>query len=155
MAKKKTKPKKKEPLDLAQRYIRIRRYLEGLDAESISAYKSITIFLVVVDMFGVYWWLGAKKLGIALILMLIGVLTIFLLLERRLPEKMTDNKPEEEKEEEAAEDKKEEKKEDKKEEAEKKSEGPLAALGSLGDSLGLGSAEEYEKRVNASLAPGF
>jgi len=53
-----------------------------MSLEDIRAYKIVCIVLVVADLFGIYWYLGLKKLGIALLMVVIAFLAVFLYLER-------------------------------------------------------------------------
>jgi hypothetical protein len=57
--------------------------LKQLDLETLNTLKIMMFVFIVVDMVGVYWYLELKKLAVALLIVLMGCLTIILLLERR------------------------------------------------------------------------
>jgi len=57
-----------------------------LDRKSLEAIRFAFFGAIVVNLFGIYWYLGLKKLGIALLVVLIMGLTLVLLLERGLPQ---------------------------------------------------------------------
>jgi len=107
---------------------------KALDLKSLEALKYTLFVFVVADLFGVYWYLNIKKLGIALLMVMIVALSVILILERRLNDKMEENKTEE---------KEEEKKEEKEEKEESKEESSF--------DLGLPSAEEYQKKTEEAF----
>ena len=137
------------------------KMMQELDADTLQVLKYSLIGLIVVDIFGFWWYFNLKKLGTALLLVFMGCLTIILLLERRLPENMAKREVEingvkyVEKEEKPKKAKKKvieiegvkyiqkEEDENKPEEKEKKE--------GMFDNLGLPSSEEYNKRVEESF----
>lgn len=54
-----------------------------MDLETIQMWKWASIVLVVINIFGVYWYLQLRQLGIALMVVILGFFTIFLILESR------------------------------------------------------------------------
>ena len=60
--------------------------IKEMDLKTIEAYKYSLIFLLTLDLFGIYYYLGLKKLGISLMLVCIGFLSLFLILERNKKE---------------------------------------------------------------------
>jgi len=105
-----------------------------MSAKDLEAWRYSIMFLVVVDMFGVFWYLGLKRLGIAIMIFLVLALAVILLLERRLPTQ------ENQKEAKMSEEKPEEKKKEEEEEKEEDSFG-----------LGLPDPEEYQKRLKKAI----
>ena len=51
--------------------------IKNWDYETLEGAKYFTIFLIIVDLFGVYWFLGQKRLGVFLLFAFIGVLACF------------------------------------------------------------------------------
>ena len=116
-----------------------------LDRKSLEAIRFAFFGAIVVDLFGIYWYLKLKSLGSALLIVLIIGLTLVLLLERGLPP--LPPKPKEKVKKEV---KKmtEETKEQETQEAEQ--EEPQESL--MGDlDTGLPDAEEYKKRAEKAL----
>jgi len=114
-----------------------------LSQETLQMIRYGLLGFLVLDIFGFYWYLEWKQLGIALFLVVTIFLTIILLLERRY-----DNMEQTEKEieiEKLEKKLKELKGEDKKPTTEEKED----AQSSMG--LGLPSAEEFQKRSEEAL----
>ena len=102
--------------------------------------KEVYFFLIIVDLFGVFWYFGLEKLGTATLLILMSLLALKLFIERR-----DDNMTEEEKEEEEK-----VKKEEKKSESSDKDQEDGETKDIFGD-LGLPDSEEYNRRLEKAL----
>lgn len=116
---------------------------KSLNRQEISAYKNMLFFLIIVDMFAVYWWLGLKKLGIASMFVFLVFLAFILFLERDLPlEKKKMIQP-----------KKEDKKmqEQKTEETNDEVQESQGSNFDMGFDTGLPNAEDYNKRASEAL----
>jgi len=117
-----------------------------LDAKSLEAIR-IGIFVVIVaDIFGLWWFLGVKKLAMALLIFLIIGLVIVLLLERKLPPKPIKKIKKEEKP------KMEEKPTQEEEYKDLTPEQPVEDEGMFGNmDLGIPNAEEFQERAERAL----
>ncbi len=122
---------------------------KGLKAKELESYKFTLFFVIIADLFGIYWYLKMKSLGMAIMIFSMMALSVILILERNLP---IETKKEEIKMPEEIEKKKEEKEEKEEKKEEKKENTDEDSLG-LGDGvdLGLGSSEEYNKRLSNAL----
>lgn len=103
--------------------------VKNLSYKDVKAWRTLIIVLVCLDLFGIYWYLGMKKLGGALLIVMIFGLVFLLLLTKDKqppPETKTNGKPK-----------------PKEEEPEEES--------FNFDSLGLPNSENYNKRVNNAL----
>ncbi len=129
----------------------------GLDEKSLEAIRYFLMGMIILDLFGIYWYLELKKLGGALLIVIIFLLAIVMFLESNLPQrsrrevkKMNEQELEPKKPEEET--KKEEKKKESKDDKDKDEETEEAeAPNILGEGMGLPSAEEYEKRINDAI----
>ena len=126
-------------MEFLQKIKQIKRKFENYDEEELGIYRIGTIIAVVVTLFGVYWYLQAKAIGITLLFIEIIFLVYILVLDRNLPadklkkkevKKMNDENPK--------------KKPDESEEEEPEEDNIL------GDT-GLPNAEEYNKRAEKAL----
>jgi len=130
---------------------------KALKEKDLEAIRYSLFFLIVVDLFGIYWFLEAKKLGIALLMVIIMFLVVILMLERNLPLKNKSKgggkmgKNDEEIKE--LEDKVKELKKDNKDsgEVEDPEETSQGLNMGLDFDLGLPSSEEYNKRIEKAL----
>lgn len=59
---------------------------KALTRKELEGYKYLLFVLVGADVFGLYWYLGQKKLGTALLMVMLIALGFILFLEGRLPE---------------------------------------------------------------------
>lgn len=64
--------------------------IESIDFETLVALRWLLIIIVVADIFGVYWFLEARKIGTAILISAIFFLMIVLLLEARKFKEMDD-----------------------------------------------------------------
>ena len=115
------------------------RTIKAWDRETLEVVRYIMFVLIVGDIFGIYWYLGLKQLGVALLMVFVVILTFILILERgkevkKMPEQTTEEKPKEEV-------KKEEKKEEKEEKEEEDD----------GLRLEIPDSEEYNKRLGEAI----
>lgn len=110
--------------------------INSLELKTIVALKQTMIFLIVANLFGLYWYLGLKSIATSLLIVQMSIFVFLIISEKNQKEvkKVSKEKLKEEKE-------PEEKPEEEKEEGE--------VFGNM--DLGLPSAEEYEKRVNKAL----
>jgi len=111
-----------------------------LDRKSLEAIRFAFFGAIVVNLFGIYWYLKLKSLGIALLIVLIMGLTLVLLLERGLPQ--PPQKPI-----------KKTKKEDKKmtEESQEVEQEEPQELETDNFDTGLPNAEEFQKRAKEAM----
>lgn len=130
-----------------------------LDAKSLEAIRYAIIGFLLLDLFGIYWYLELKKLGMALLMVSIVLMFAVILLESNLPrsrrevknkmeQELEPKKPEEENQSSDSEDK--EEKKDKKEEKPEEDEEPEQSS-ILGEGMGLPDAEEYNKRMEDAI----
>lgn len=130
-----------------ERLKHIRERAEGMSMKNLESLRYLLFFILMVDMFGIYWYLKWKSLGIALLLVLVVIITMVFILERKKQDnhkqKGGTNKMDREEKQET------EEKEDKKEEQEEDS-------GWMGEmDLGLPSSDEYNKRLEKALTGGL
>lgn len=71
-------------MNLIKNFKEVIKKAKDLKREDLELFKYILIFGIVMDMFGLYWFLSAKRLGLAVMMVLIVGLIIIMLLERRL-----------------------------------------------------------------------
>jgi len=102
-------------------------WLEGISLKELKGIQMLVMISLVGVLFGVYWYLDQKKVGMALLLVHILILAGIFILERGKREQMTDEKTKQDEEQED---------EDSEEEVEVK---------------GLPNAKEYEKRAEKAL----
>jgi len=124
-------------MNIIDNFKNIMEKAKGLTRKDLNTWRYTLIFLIIVSMIGIYYFLHAKKLGIALIVVFLIGLGFIMFLESRLPsepKKVQNNaKKEVQKnmpEEEVAET----------EEVEESSD--------FGFDMGLPSSEEYNKRLD-------
>ena len=114
-------------MNLLESWKNIIEKAKSLSEKDLESLRYLMFVLVVADLVGVFWYLGLKKLGIAILICLILFLTIILLLERNLPIKKNQKEvkmPEETKEQEIEE---------------------------TDLDIGLPSAEEYSKNLREAI----
>lgn len=102
--------------------------LKEWDVKTLDSIKTFLFFMVVVDLLGVWWYLQWKKLGMALMMVILGCLGLVMYLrsqKEQIEDKKQEEKPIESKEKEPE--------------------------GFLGLNLGLPSAEDYEKRLKEAV----
>lgn len=120
-----------------------------LDRKSLEAIRFAFFGAIVVDLFGIYWYLKLKSLGSALLIVLIIGLTLVLLLERGLPPLPPKPKKKIKKE---VKKMTEETKEQETQEVEQETEQEEPQESLIGDlDTGLPDAEEYKKRAEKAL----
>ena len=108
--------------------------LKKLDKKQLGFWKNTLIFLICADIFGVFWFLHQKKIGITLMVVFLIGLGLIMFLESKLPQVKVKTKKKEVKhmpQEEAIEEKEQEEDE---------------------FSFGLPSSEEYNKRLDDAFA---
>jgi len=114
--------------------------LKSLDENKLLGYQNAIFFVVIADLIGIYYFLGLKSLGTAILIVSLVALALILWLIRELPEEKRKRRRKPKKMEEKTE--KPEKKEEE-EEFEEETE--------IKFNLGLPNAEEYNKRAEAAL----
>ena len=146
-------------MNILQNWKNIIEKANRLDRKSLEAIRFAVMFAVIIDLFGIYYYLKLKSLGGALLVVLIIGLVIVLLLERNLPPspKLTPNKQIKK---EVKTMKKETKtdeyldltpKAEQEEEEEEKPEEPKESTALGGFDTGLPNADEYNKRAEKAL----
>jgi len=115
--------------------------LKELDEKTLLSYQNTIFFIVIADLIGIYYFLGLKSLGTAILIVSLVALGLILWLTRELPEEKRNKRRKPKKMEEKEE--KTEKPEEKEEEVEEES--------SVKFNLGLPNAEDYNKRAEAAL----
>jgi hypothetical protein len=152
-------------MNFIERFKNSIEYIKSLNRKQLESWKYFTFFIIVADIFGLYWFLNLKKLGIALLFIVMGFLTLILILEGKIPpktkkieehskknekggkNKMSKNKEEEDEEED---DEEEDKEETEEVEELKDNEGMFGNF-----NIGLPDADEYNKRMEKALGQGF
>ena len=155
----KKEKKKHKPFNLQNNFKEVVRKFQAMNMETIKTFKTMMFVLIVSNIFGVWWYLEAKTLASAILIILIIFLSIFLILERRLYDKMDeeeqseDNLDEEEDDEEDEPEEKEKVVKKKKKKKKRVAEPNPAPQNFLAD-MGMDS-ESYNKRLeNAIGTPG-
>jgi len=97
----------------------------NLTLQQLKDYKILIFILIVGDIFGIYWYLGWKKLGVASLIVMFIFLAIFLILESNKSEN-GNNK-------------------------DKKRDEKTSQKGLLGDIFGTNDSEEIQKRFNKAF----
>lgn len=77
--------KKREKISFTERLSNVKEKFKSWDEKTLSLYKNGLFFIIVVDMIGVYYLLGLKSLGIAIMVISLMFLGLLLYLERELP----------------------------------------------------------------------
>lgn len=132
-------------MNILKNWINIIEKARKLDRKSLEAIRFAFFGAIVIDLFGIYWYLKLKSLGGALLIVLIMGLTLVLLLERGLPQ--PPQKPNKKVKKEVE---KMDKESEEQETPEVEQEQPEESL--MGDiDTGLPNAEEYQKRAKAAL----
>lgn len=54
------------------------------DYETLEGVKYLLMFVIVLELFGVYWWLGLKQFGILLMVLTMVALAIIIILQSKL-----------------------------------------------------------------------
>ncbi len=131
----------------------------ALNAKSLEAIKFTIFGLIIVNIFGLWYLLGWKRLSAALLIFFIIALVIILLLERNLPlppskKNKKEEKPKMDEETETKEEQPDEyldltSKEPKKQEQPKQKEESKGMFGNM--DLGIPNAEDFQKRAEKAL----
>lgn len=117
------------------------KVIDNMSLENLSSMRSMMFLIVLADVFGIYWYLELKRLGIALLIVSMVFLSIILIAERRKMVKKMDEQEEklfEKKEKPDDKPKKDKKEDDDDEEPE-------------GMNFGLPDAKEYNKRLEKAI----
>ena len=124
---------------------------KNISQKDLEAYRYTIIFIIVVDLFGVFWYLKLKSLAMAILIVCIIFLCLILILERnkqddsRQDSKQTKNKQN------GGNKKMEEPQEQMPKETEEVQE-DTSQLEGIGEfDLGLPDADEYQKRAEKAL----
>lgn len=83
---------------MIQRFRNTIEYFKSLSKEDLEAYRYLLIILIVADMIGVYWYFQWKRLGLALLIVLIMFFALILFAENSERRKETENEKEKTKE---------------------------------------------------------
>ena len=113
--------------------------MQKWDIEFVQSIKFGLFIMIGVAIFGFFWWLKLPKMGFALLISCIFLLIPFLILERRLIQKMDDDAFKEEKAE--------------KEDEPKQDHDDGFGLGEI--DFGLPSSDEYNQRMKKAFGEGF
>ncbi|KKL49662.1 hypothetical protein LCGC14_2313260 [marine sediment metagenome] len=125
-----------------------------LDAKSLEAIRYFLMGMLILDLFGIYWYLELKKLGGALLMVIVFLLVIVMFLESNLPRSRREVKKMNEQELEPKKPKAEGKSEESKDNKDKKETEETQEVETpniLGEGTGLPSAEEYEKDISKAF----
>ena len=124
--------KSKENLkELGTRFKNLNDKLRKITPKQWVIYRNVCLWSIVITIFGIYWFLKLKKLGLMLLIIEMIFMGFIIFYERRFG-KMEEQSKQEEKQE--------------------KEENSLFEGNFLGDfDLGLGNAEDYQKRLNSAL----
>lgn len=120
--------------------------------EALDTYKNLVFFIVLIDVVGVFWFLKYKSLGIAILLVLMGVLVYILIIERRVKNKMVyDEEDVEEDTEDENDDEYDDEEEDNRPLKKSKKKKVESSTSSNEMDFQLPSSEEYNKRVEKAF----
>ena len=72
-------------MNLKENFNNLMDKAKGLKEKELKSYKNILIVFICIDIFGVYWFLKWKGIGIAIMMILMVAFAIILYLENRLP----------------------------------------------------------------------
>jgi len=126
-------------------------WVKSWELETLKSLRTTFFFIIVIDLFGVYWYWGLESLGTAIMVFCIVGLSLVLLLEKfkydsmPIESKGGTKQMEEETAQEVID------KSDKPKKAEKKEESGFG----LDMDLGLPNSEDYNKRMEDALGSGF
>lgn len=109
---------------------------EALKLSDLQAFRQMMLFVIVADIFGVYWWLKMRNLGIAILIISLICMGIILYLERNAENDIKEEKMPK-------------KKKKKKTEEDESKEDNL--LGNFNVDLGVGSSDDYNKRLKNAI----
>ena len=112
-------------IDIKERFGNLMKRAREMNLKELKTWKNYLFFAICVDIFGVYWFLHLRKLGIALLIIFLLILGFIMYLENQLPresKKLYPKKP--------------------------KDEPPY----DFTVDLGLGSPEEYNKRLARAIS---
>lgn len=85
----------KMSLKLKDNLKNIIKMFKSMSSEEVQVYKYLLMVLLIFDLVGLYWYLNLKALGIACMLVIMGFIAVFLLLEKQMKgggNKMTEEK---------------------------------------------------------------
>lgn len=82
-------------MNLKENFNNLMEKASGLNKKQLNTYRISLFFLICADIFGLYWFLHMKKLGIMLLIIFLAALGIVLYLESKLPKENSPvpNKP--------------------------------------------------------------
>ncbi|HUS50795.1 MAG TPA: hypothetical protein VMZ91_11565 [Candidatus Paceibacterota bacterium] len=127
-------------------------WIKSWDLETLKSARMGLFFLIVGDLFGLYWYLRLESLGMLIMVVCVVGLAIVLMVERLKLNELEKNQKElkggKKQMEEETKQMEEETKQEPKEEKEDTGFG-------LGIDLGLPNSEEYNKRMKKALGSGF
>lgn len=103
-----------------------------LTRKQINTYRTTLFFLICADIFGLYWYLHLKKVGMMLLIVFLACLGVILFLESRLPKEKIKVSTKSKKE-------------------VKKMENEMNEQEEEGFSFGLPDAEEFNDRMNKAF----
>lgn len=63
--------------------VRVNEYFKNLKHEQVKGWKMLCFFLIIVDMFVIYWYFDLKKLGIAFLIVFMSFTAYILILEQK------------------------------------------------------------------------
>ena len=72
-------------MNLKENFNNLLEKAKGLDRKQLNTYRMSLFFLICADIFGLYWFLHMKKLGMMLLIIFLAALGIILYLESKLP----------------------------------------------------------------------
>ena len=137
-------------MDIKERLKNIWKMLESWDQKRLETYKNSLFFVIVVDLFGIYHFLGLKQLGMAIMIVSMALLGLILYLLQKFPKKRTNErrKPKKMNEEEEKTERNLDigMNEDKSKEEPKEKEKSFLEF-----DTGLGSSEDYNKRMEKAF----
>lgn len=139
-------------MNLLENFKNIIERAKELDAKSLEAMRYFLMGFLMLDLFGVYWYFELKKLGMALLIVVVFLMLIVIILEGNLSRKSRKEVDEMGEQEQELEPKKSngegkvEEPEDKKKDEEETEEPNI-----LGEGMGLPNAEEYNERMEKAI----
>ena len=124
---------------------------KNISQKDLEAYRYTIIFIIVVDLFGVFWYLKLKSLAMAILIVCIIFLCLILILERNKQDNSRQDSNQTKNKKNGGNKKMEENQEQIPKETEEPKEETSQPEGIGEFDLGLPDADEYEKRAKEAL----
>lgn len=139
-------------MNLKERFKNTLAWMDSIQMQTLKAFEGFLYFMIVADLFGIYWYLNHKRFALSLLIVIIVLLmaVYFLKLrvksEKEVEDFMARGRPK--------------KKTEKKEPKKVRKENPKDKKEDSDDTesdfeMGIPDADEYQKRIEKALGSGF